>query len=566
MNQNPQTAIEWRGVRFRYPAASADSLDNVDLAIGAGEFVLLTGPTGCGKSTLLKTINGLIPRESAGQLEGEVSFFGRAIESIPVEELRAAAGLLFQNPDDQLLCSCVQEEVAFGPENLGLAPNLIASRVEDALAWTGAGEKRFALCGELSGGEKQRAALASVLSMGTVLLALDEPTSQLDGEGVGLILQSLNAVRRHLGATVIIAEHRLDRILPLADRLIIMDKGSIRGDFRKGRFIEALPHLKELGCEAPPWMELAAREGLNGSAEEEESLCQTLKASGLRMTFPENENHWPKKQETILLRADGITHRYPRADAPSLDNLSFDVNGGEILAMMGHNGSGKTTLLNLFAGLLSPQEGRLERFGQTGSIGFQAGRVGYLFQNPDLMLSMETVEAELELGARLLRLDPTRAEAAISMSIGLLRLQNHVNRNPFSLSRGERLRVALGALLAMDPQVLLLDEPTAGLDRGMRLRFLEDLSRWVRERRRERAVVLCTHDAEAALGFADRCLVLRHGAIVAIGPADEVLFDAGSGPLTEVEPSPVTRIARRLGYSQTPRTTAALIGGITGDE
>ncbi len=564
MSESARDAIRWEGVRFRYAAAPSDSLKEIDLAIREGEFVLLTGPTGCGKSTLLKTVNGLIPRESAGHLEGSISLLGQKAETIPSRLLRARAGLLFQNPDDQLLCARVQEEVAFGPENLGEPRDLIASRVESALACTGSDEKRFARCGELSGGEKQRVALASVLSLGARLLALDEPTSQLDGAGVALILQSLEEVRTRLGVTVIIAEHRLDRILPMADRLIVMDRGSIRGDFRKGRFMEAFPLLKELGCETPPWMELCALTGMS-SEEGEEAVCRKLKTADLKMNNGKSKNHRRRGVEAPLLRVRDLSHIYSGARAPALDSISCEVKGGEILALMGHNGSGKTTLLNLFAGLLTLQRGSLEWFGRAGASTPPAGRMGFLFQNPDLMLSMETVGEEVALGARLLRLDAARAESAIAMGMELLRLENLNDRNPFSLSRGERLRVALGALLAFDPQVLLLDEPTAGLDRGMRVRFLKDLRKWVRGKK-ERAVVLCTHDTEAALGFADECLILRRGKVAAAGPAAEVLSGSGNGFPPEVEISPTARIARRLGLSWTPRTAAALLEGIAGDD
>ncbi len=567
MNVRASTsAIEWSGLRFRYASAEADALCGIDLGVPEGEFVLITGPTGCGKSTLLRTANGLIPRESAGRLEGTVSVFGQEASSIPSHLLRSWVGFLFQNPDDQLLCARVQEEVAFGPENLGEPPGAIAARVQDALEWAAVAEKRSAGCDTLSGGEKQRVALASALSLHPRLLVLDEPTSQLDGRGAERILQSLSAIREQLGLTILIAEHRIDRILPMADRLIVMERGSIRGAFARGRFLEALPLLRELELEVPAWMELAAAAGAE-EAEGEEAVFARLKSSGAAVRLPEKSS--PLKSESRLLRIHGVTHRYPKSASPALESVSADLLEGEILALMGHNGSGKTTLLSLLVGLLPIQEGEVTWFGKSRrrlSPRSLAGRVGFLFQNPDLMLNGETVQKEVELGPRLLGFAAQQAETAVAKSLDLVRLGGFRQRNPFSLSRGERLRVALAALLACAPQVLLLDEPTAGLDRGMRLRILEDLRRWVQEKGEKRAVILCTHDSDSALQFADRALVLRGGKVVAHGPIEEVMRQAGRGTLTDLEPSPLARIAQRMGPPRAPRTSAALIGGIAGGD
>jgi len=555
-------AVEWKGVRFRYAGAGGEALRGVDLAVAEGEFVLLTGPTGCGKSTLLRTANGLIPRESAGRLEGAIRLFGQDAAGLPSPLLRSWAGLLFQNPGDQLLCARVQEEVAFGPENLGEPPEAIAARVEEALASAAVSEKRLAKCQELSGGEKQRVALAGILALRPRLLVLDEPTSQLDERGAGEVLRSLAGLRDRLRPAVIIAEHRIDRILPLADRLVVMDGGAVRGIFPKGRFIEALPLLRDLGLEIPLWMELAERAKLE-NAEGEDEVCRRLAASGARVRLPEANGR--PAASAPLLRFGGIRHAHAKAAPRALEAVSAELGANEILALMGHNGSGKTTLLSLLAGLAPLQAGEVRWFGEPPappSALSLAGRVGFLFQNPDLMLTAETVRGELELGPRLLGRPPARAEEAVARSMAFLGLGALADRNPFSLSQGERLRLALGALLACEPRVLLLDEPTAGLDRGTRVRLLKDLHRWVKAEGEERAMILCTHDAEAALEFADRGLVLQAGRVAACGPIEEVMDRAGRGELDGFLPSPVARAARRLGAPSVPRSREALLQGI----
>ena len=503
-------AIAWSGARFRYAGAPTDALRGIDLAIAPGECVLLTGPTGCGKSTLLRTANGLIPRESAGRLEGRVEVFGQDAAGIPSPVLRSWVGLLFQNPEDQLLCGRVEDEVAFGPENLAEPPGAIALRVEEALARASASAKRTSLCAELSGGEKQRVALASVLALHPRVLALDEPTSQLDGRASREILRSLAAMKRELGLTLLIAEHRVGRVLPLADRLVVLEEGAVLGVFPRERFGEALPLLRSLGLEAP------------GEA-------------------PARAPRAPARAEAPpLVRFRRLGHRYAKEAPPALADLSAELAPGEILALMGPNGSGKSTLLGLLAGLLRIREGEVEWFGRPRprlSLSSLTGRVGFLFQNPDLMLSADTVEGEVALGPRLLRRPAAEARRAVARGMEALGLPALARRNPFSVSRGERLRVALAALLACGPQVLLLDEPTAGLDRGLRQRLLEDLRRWVDEGAGERGIILCTHDTGSALQCADRALVLREGRLAAWGPAAEVLAGAGRGALADLEPA-----------------------------
>ncbi|MDA1001289.1 MAG: ATP-binding cassette domain-containing protein [bacterium] len=477
-----RTLMEWKDISFRYAGTRQDALRNICLRLAAGELHLLAGPTGCGKSTLLKTVNGLIPSESAGRMEGGIFFDGER-SSAPAG-VRPDVGFMFQNPEDQLLCSRVESEIAFGPENLGLSVSEIGERIESALSAAAMGYKRGAAIHELSGGEKQRVALASALAMRPRILVLDEPTSQLDDSAAGQIVSALVELKNRFGLTILLAEHRIDRLLPYVDRLTLMGEGRIRGSFPRENLAQATPLLEELGLVPPP-------------AEDRP-----------RKTAP------AARPRSVLLQASGISHRYPSAQRPALDDVSFDLRAGEILGLRGLNGAGKSTLLHALAGLLRLQAGAVAWFGDAPGrpdIRWLAGRVGFLFQNPDLMLTADTVEEEIGMGARFLGWPREQAAAAAERSIALLELEAHRRRNPFSLSRGERLRLALAALFATSPRVLLLDEPTAGLDRRFRLQFLARLRRWVDERPGERAAILCTHDQEALRAFADRTLHLAEG-------------------------------------------------------
>ena len=384
------------------------ALREIDLAVPAGQWLLLAGPSGCGKSTLLYLLNGLIPHVLGGEVEGTVRVDGLVPANVALRELSRRVGTVFQNPEVQLFMLRVQEDVAFGCENLGLPPAATHRRVEQALGRLSLTTLRDREVSSLSGGQKQRLAIAGALAMGCRTLLLDEPTSDLDEPSRAELLATLVELRR-MGHTIIMTEHRLDGLEGMVDRVVTMESGRVVSD---GPFPPAAP------------------------------LCRR---SLIRAT----------DDSTPLVDLREVTFSYP-GRTPALERLSVRFRAGEVVALVGPNGSGKTTLLKLLCGLLRPAEGRAWIAGvERPSLARLVGSVGFLFQNPDEQLFADTVIEEIAFG-------PRHLDRAVNVDRYLKRLglSQYRNEHPRSLSRGERQRLAAATVLAMHPSLILLDEPT----------------------------------------------------------------------------------------------------------
>ena len=418
---------------FYYPGAAA-ALEDVSLALEPGEVVALLGPSGSGKSTLLRALGGLVPHFHGGRFSGRVVVAGLDTRQARPAELAGRVATVFQDPEDQVVMTIVANEVAFGLENLGVAPAEIWPRVERALESVDAlhlwGRKTI----ELSGGELQRVCLASTLALEPQLLLLDEPTSQLDPNAAALFLAAVH----DLGATVVLSEHRVVRALELATRVLFVDGGRIVLDAPRAEAVEWL------AAERPRWT----------------SACVPVTQSPLG---------------EIALSLRGVSYAY-RDALPVLDGVDLDVRRGEIVALEGPNGSGKTTLARIAAGLLEPQSGSVER----------RGRAGYLSQDPGRYLVEETALAEVALAVDR---DKYRARDALErVGLGWA-----AARHPRDLSSGERERLALAAVAVAEPDVLILDEPTRGVDPERKAALGEWLQRYAGS---GKAVVVATHDRE----------------------------------------------------------------------
>jgi len=437
----------------------------VSLSVEPGEVVLLLGPSGSGKSTLLRALAGLVPWFHGGRFEGRVEVAGRDTRRTRPAELAGTVATVFQDPEDQVVLGRVQAEVAFGLENVATPPRAIAARVRAALAAVGAehlSERRVA---ELSGGELQRVCLASALALEPRLLLLDEPTSQLDPDGAEAFLEHALGT----GAAVVLSEHRPAVVFPHVDRVVFLERGRVLLDAPRD---DAVAWLE---CHRPAWTPEPSNRLLQayGTAVLRPSVAESPRSSGAsNRLLPAPGKPVCRLEEVSFAYGDG---------PPVLEHASLDLRRGEVVALTGPNGCGKTTLAKIAAGLLEPAAGLVER----------VGRATFLLQDPGRYLVRERSDEEVALGGELARARRVLADVGLAGFEG---------RHPRDLSSGERERLALATVLVSEPDLLVLDEPTRGVDPERKA----ELAALLRARSGARGTLVVTHDRSFARAVADR--------------------------------------------------------------
>ncbi len=508
--------IRFERVRYCYPQREHPALRVDHLALPEGCFALVVGASGAGKTTLLRCLNGLVPHFSGGTLAGTIRVGGLDPVRATPQVMSKHVGFVFQDPEAQFVVDQVEDEIAFALENAAMPRQDMRVRVEEVLDLLGLAPLRARRLETLSGGERQRVAIAAALAQRPRLLVLDEPTSQLDPKSAEDVLQTLVRLNSDLGLTVVLAEHRLERVLPFADELVLLDEGGARA----GPVREMAPHLphpppllalgRALGWEPLP---LSIKEGRRFAAR-----YDTLPAQPAPASAPTPPPGAP------LLETRGITADY--GGEPVLRGVDLAVHAGDIVALMGRNGSGKTTLLKTLVGLVRPKRGRVLLEGNDIAAMYVAHvcrRVAYVPQDPNALLFAETVADELAItlrnhGFTTPPVDPAELLAHLGLA-------DKAHCYPRDLSTGERQRVALAALLVTHPRLLLLDEPTRGLDAASRQALIRLLRDW---RSAGMALLLVTHDVELAAALAQRVVLLSQGEIIASGAPSVVL---GASPL-----------------------------------
>ena len=456
---------------FTYAGAPQPVLKDVSLRIEEGEFILIVGRSGSGKSTLCRTLNGLVPHFYGGEVSGRVEVDGMDTRTSNPAKLASTISMVFQDPENQLVMTNVENEMAFGLENLALPKAEMKQRVDYYSGYFDL--KRFfkRFIPDLSGGEKQKVALASVLAMKPKYIILDEPTSQLDEETAALFLGFLKKLNEEYGVAIVLIEHRLERCMHYAKRIIFMEEGRIVAD---GSSEQVLPHLRQSGLLA-----------------------------NFTRSMPESNNG------EAIISARNLTFSY--GQGPILSGLDLDVRRNEIIAIIGLNGCGKSTLLKHLNGILRPATGTVTVLGNdiskrtTASL---AKDIGYLGQNPNNYLFEETLQKELEFSLINLKVEKGEWEERMEWVLKVLDIERHRYKFPRDLSCGERERAALATILIGKPKILVLDEPTRGLDYANKLKLatvLESL------RELGMTTILVTHDYRFVAEHASRVMVLSWG-------------------------------------------------------
>ncbi|MDN5331087.1 MAG: energy-coupling factor transport system ATP-binding protein [Tepidanaerobacteraceae bacterium] len=511
-----------KNLTYFYPNSRKPALKDIDMIIEEGEFLLIAGGSGSGKSSLARVLAGLIPGFYGGRIGGSVFFRGKDIKQLDKRSIAREVGIVFQDPEKQLIMTSVEAEIAFGLENLGLPRQEMARRIAEVMSFLGLAELKREFTVKLSGGQKQKLALAAVLAMQPSVLILDEPTSQLDPVAAEDFLNLVKRLNEDIGMTVILIEQRLERCFHIADRIVLMEGGRIRFEGTPEQVARWAAQCGEPFI--PPVARFFGKAGLN-------TIPVTVKEGRrmLREKFKPSSGDFYLKhpgvvhEEEPLLRMERVWFAYPDG-REALQDINLQFFAGELVAVLGANGAGKSTLLKTMAGLLKPGRGRVMLMG--GEPGSSVSRkawnscVGYLSQNPSDYLFQDTVEEELLYTLKNFGISPN---GVVDEIMDKLSLQDFRHANPRDLSCGERQKVALASVMVTRPKLLLLDEPTRGLDYRQKAEMGKVLLDYCRQ---GASVVLTTHDVEFAAEYASRVIMMFCGRIVCDGPTHQVLSES----------------------------------------
>lgn len=526
-----------KDVEFSYPTyeegdVAAKVLRGVDIKIQAGEFVAVVGHNGCGKSTLARHLNALLV-----PLEGDVSVSGiSAGDEKRKWEIRRLVGMLFQNPDNQIVATTVEADVAFGLENLGVPQPEMRSRVDSALQALGMCQHAGSMPHYLSGGQKQRVAIAGVLAMQSKYIVLDEPTAMLDPSGRKEVLEAVKQLNQQHGITVILITHFMEEAAQ-AGRIIVMHEGKVELTGTPREVFAHAAHLQEIGLGVPQATTLALKLASVGVAVD--GVVVDAQDFAKRVDFAGNMPQVPsatakKERSKLLLEVDDVTHVYGNGTPhykQAISNISMNIYEGEIVAIIGHTGSGKSTLIQHFNALVAPTSGEVRLDGKNINAdkkGLKAIRqkVGLVFQYPEHQLFETTVYKDVAFGAVRMGLSGKELDDRVRYALDAVGVNESLfQRSPFELSGGQKRRVAIAGVLAMQPQVLVLDEPAAGLDPRGKEEILELILSM--HRQLNLTVVLVSHSMEDVARLAQRIFVLSDGKLVCQG-SPSFVFQQGS--------------------------------------
>ena len=534
--------IEVKNFSFQYPKEIHAALSQVSMEVEEGSFVVLCGKSGCGKSTLLRQFKSVLA--SHGEKKGEILYGGQNLEDVDLRTQSAEIGYVLQNPDNQIVTDKVWHELAFGLESLGYDTPTIRLRVAEMASYFGIHSWFLKNISELSGGQKQLLNLASVMAMHPKLLILDEPTSQLDPIAASDFLETVRKINRDIGTTVILTEHRLEDVIPWADKVYVMDKGRMIADGTPneiGEQLRTMGHDMFLSMPAP--MQIYA--GTNSSlrcpltvSQGRRWLSEELETKGIKIKKERNQEETAKKKNSIFgklsglkkepekeipeIRIKDVWFRYERDLPDVVKGLSLDIKKGEIFAVVGGNGTGKSTAMSLIARIRFPYRGKIylegKEIGKYSDDDLYHGFLGVMPQNPQSLFVKKTVREDLyEVidGKRERKSDAYPIEMkkkdAVEGIVSLTRLEGLLDRHPYDLSGGEQQRLALAKVLLLRPKILLMDEPTKGIDNH----YKKELGEILRKLSEHGVTILMiSHDVEFCAQYADRTGLFFQGNVV----------------------------------------------------
>ena len=552
--------IRFDHVSYTYPGADDPAVDDVSLSINEGEIVLITGPSGAGKTTLCSMLNRIVPESYGGDISGKIFIEGADISQYTIGQMAFISGLLFQDPSGQLTSATVGDEIAFGPENKELSLDKINSLLDEYIGYVNMQKFIKRPPQALSGGQQQSIVYASVLAMEPEIYILDEPTSNLDPLGSDLVFRLMKKVATDKKKTAIIVEHKLEKIIDMVDRIIIMDKGKIAFN---GTPKDVLSHYKELsqiGVEVPQIDQVINRineekgyklpapitlsEGVNElkSILPEKLPVDAMQAVG--RTFKE-----PRKFDKPIIEVKDL-HFYYNPEVEILHGINMDIYDGEFLSIVGQNGSGKTTIVKTFNGLHKPTGGSVIVKGvdtKNATVAKLSRSVGYCFQNPDHQIFSSVVRDELTYGPKNVGMPQEEIDKIVDEVAKMIGIEDILDENPYNLSKGQRQQIAVAAILTMQPDVIVVDEPTTGQDPRQSHQMMDMVKKLNTDY--GKTIVVITHDMSIAAEYSDRIITMHNGTIIAQGTPREVFKEEEMLNSSNLEPPQVTRLLKRAGIT-----------------
>jgi len=545
-------AIKIENLWWKYEASETWTLKGISIEIEQGEFVGVMGPSGAGKTTLCLCMAGIIPNAVKGDMRGNVEVLGKDTRGTPLSEIMKDVGIVFQDPDMQFVTMRVIDEVAFVLENQGVPRQDMIKRIDEALTLVGMQDMKFKNPLELSGGQKQRVAIASMIARRPKIMIFDEPTSDLDPQGKRKVFSILSKLRDKYNLTIVLVCHEIEELVKYADKIIFMRKGevikegSLKEMFNDSAIAEnnriPLPQVTEL------YYRLLKSRGLkfieNGpplTIEEFLTLFNGNVEKGRVKEISYTRTHYGE----VVLSLRGVSYTYPDG-TKAIKGINLDVRKGEFLVIVGPNGSGKTTLLKLMIGMLKPTKGVVRVFGTDTrelSVSDVAFKVGFVYQNPDHQLFCNTVYEECAYALRNAGLDENEIRYVVKEVLRQVELQGLEEVPPYFLSKGQRQRLAIAAVLAMRPEVIVVDEPTTGQDYEQS-QYIMDMLKSLNEN--GRTIIMATHNMRLVAEYADRVIVLIDGKIVADGPVRKIMSSLELLERASLNPPQVTLLTLKL--------------------
>ena len=560
-----ETIINVDDVSFSYGTQTEQALSHISLSVNKGDFIGIIGPSGAGKSTLAACLSGAVPHHYTGTFFGSVMVDGHDTCEVSLTDVSQIVGSVLQDIDTQMVASVVEDEMLFGLENFGVPHDQIKQRVSETLETVGISDLRAREIATLSGGQKQKVAIAAILAMRPRVLVLDEPTAALDPASSTLVFETLREANRALGITIVVVEQKVALLSEYCNRVLVLNHGEIALQGEPHEVFAHTDELRAIGVDCPRVTRIFNSLQTDGlvsgtpclDVDEAERLISDIVDpvhAVIEAQAPAGSPHAPSlrphaKDAEPVLTFDHVEFAYPNGGA-AVHDLNLTLYPGELVGIVGQNGAGKTTLTKLLTGLLKPASGSVRVTGlDTAAVPTSriAREVATLFQNPDRQICKDTVLNEVAFGLELAGID--RAEALRRAQLVIDRFGLPADEAPFSLSRGQRQMVALASVVVVEPKIVVLDEPTSGLDYRECMTVMETV-RTMAER--GCAVIMVCHDMEVVSDFAERIVVMADGRILDRGRTHELFSNIDLMRRAYVEPPQVIELSRRLASSVSP--------------